>query len=75
MGKVIEGNPEYWRRRALKARILAEHMDDLSKSLMLTVAMDYERIARAVEARNGKASKLRWHHVNKKTRRDGPGLR
>jgi hypothetical protein len=50
-------------------------MDDLSKSLMLTVAMDYERIARAVEARNGKASKLRWHHVNKKTRRDGPGLR
>jgi hypothetical protein len=59
----------------MRARILAEHMDDLSKSLMLTVAADYERMAKAVEARNGKASKLRWRHINKKTRQDGPGLR
>ena len=44
-------DPKRWRRRAQKARVLAEQMkDETSKKLMLRIADDYDEIAiRAAE--------------------------
>jgi hypothetical protein len=44
-------DPKRWRRRAQKARLLAERMnDEKSKKLMLRIADDYDEIAvRAAE--------------------------
>ena len=40
-------NPEYWRKRAEEARTMAERMTNAhTKSLMLSVAESYERIAK-----------------------------
>ena len=39
-------DPKRWRRRAQKARVLAERMnDEKSKKLMLRIADDYDEIA------------------------------
>ena len=39
-------DPKRWRRRAQKARVLAEQMkDETSKKLMLRIADDYDEIA------------------------------
>ena len=40
-------DPEYWRKRAEEARTIAERMIDArTKSLMLSVAENYEKIAK-----------------------------
>ena len=40
-------NPEYWRKRAEEARTMAERMTNAhTKSLMLSVAESYEKIAK-----------------------------
>jgi hypothetical protein len=45
-------NPQHWRDRAEQARILAEQMhDDLSRQMMLSLAEDYETLARKAAAR------------------------
>jgi DNA-binding ferritin-like protein len=44
---------EYWRKRAEEARTLAEQMKDAhTKSLMLSVAKSYEKIAEWTAERN-----------------------
>jgi hypothetical protein len=41
---------EHWRARAAEARALAEHMsDEESKSRMLRIASDYDKIADVAE--------------------------
>jgi CRISPR/Cas system-associated protein Csm6 len=54
----VDTNPAYWRRRAEDAVTLAGQMqDDLSKEMMLRVAIEYERIAKGMEIRGGRLSK------------------
>jgi hypothetical protein len=44
----------YWRARAQKARALAEHMShEKSRSRMLQVALDYDKLADWAETHNG----------------------
>jgi hypothetical protein len=39
-------DPEHWRQRAEKARVLAEQMsDETSKKMMLRIAEDYDNLA------------------------------
>ena len=53
----VDTNPAYWRRRAEDAVTLAGQMhDDLSKEMMLRVAIEYERIATGMEIRGGRLS-------------------
>jgi hypothetical protein len=53
--------PDYWRRRAKEAVTLAGQMqDDLSKAMMLRVAVEYERIA-GVLARPIRKRIKTWH--------------
>jgi hypothetical protein len=45
-------DPEYWRKRAEEARTLAEQMVEAhTKSLMLGIAVSYDKIAKWVEQR------------------------
>jgi hypothetical protein len=47
-GELFE-NAEYWRSRAVEARVIAETQpDEAAKSLMLGVAKDYELMAERV---------------------------
>ena len=59
MPKGLLDNPEYWRKRAEEARVVAESIRDAkSRETMLGVAEDYERMAmRAEDRANGKAKK------------------
>jgi hypothetical protein len=44
----------YWRARAQEARVLAEHMsDEKSRSRMLQVALDYDKLADWAATHNG----------------------
>ena len=43
-------DPEYWRSRAEEARALAVQMTD--KAVMLSIAQDYEKLARRAELRS-----------------------
>lgn len=46
-------DPEHWRRRAEEMRVLAEDMkDDYSKTVMLSIVMDYEKLAKRAEERS-----------------------
>ena len=48
----ITDDPDYWRRRAEEARALAEQMVEAhTKSLMLGIAANYEKIAKWAEQR------------------------
>jgi hypothetical protein len=45
-------DPEYWRQRAEESRVLAEQMsDETSKTTMLKIADDYEKLAARAVAR------------------------
>jgi hypothetical protein len=45
-------NPEHWRSRAEKTRVLAEEMNDaVVKAMLLRVADNYERLADHAEQR------------------------
>jgi hypothetical protein len=49
-------NTEYWRKRAKEARAVAVQMKDPhSKSVMLGIARDYEKLAERAEQRAEKA--------------------
>ena len=46
----ITDDPDYWRKRAEEARVLAEQMVEAhTKSLMLAIAASYEKIAKWAE--------------------------
>jgi hypothetical protein len=48
----ITNNPEYWRERAEEARAIAVQMlDARSKSIMLGIAQNYEKLAARAEQR------------------------
>ena len=50
----ITDDPDYWRKRAEEARVLAEQMVEAhTKSLMLGIAASYEKIAKWAEERRG----------------------
>ena len=52
-------DPKHWRDRAEEARTRADQLDDpQSKSAMLRIADDYERLAKRAEARAS------GHHQN-----------
>jgi hypothetical protein len=39
-------DPEHWQQRAEEARVLAEQMkDEVTKQMMLGIALDYDRLA------------------------------
>ena len=51
----ITDDPDYWRKRAEEARVLAEQMVEAhTKSLMLGIAASYEKIAKWAEQRRDK---------------------
>lgn len=53
---VLQLDPAHWRERAREARLLAEQMSDRdSRSRMLKIAADYDRLAERAE-KAGKAS-------------------
>jgi hypothetical protein len=46
MTLITTGDPEYWRKRAEEARAVAVQMLDAhTKSVMLGIAQDYEKLA------------------------------
>ncbi len=45
-------DPKHWRHRAKEARTNAEHMTDPdARTMMFTIAEDYERLAKRAEER------------------------
>jgi hypothetical protein len=54
----IIDDPMHWRNRAFAARLLAEQMtDEFSRSAMLRIAGDYERLAARAEKHLRQTSK------------------
>ena len=48
----MKNNPEYWRKRAEEARAIAVQMLDAhTKSIMLGIAQNYEKLAARAEQR------------------------
>jgi hypothetical protein len=45
-------NPKHWRDRAVEARANAEHVTGVFKKSLLTVAANYERLAKMAKDRN-----------------------
>jgi hypothetical protein len=49
-------DPEYWRSRSEEARAVAtQMMDPHTKAVMLSIAQDYEKLAKRAEQRAAKA--------------------
>jgi len=50
-------DPDYWRNRAEEARAVAAQMTDAhTKAVMLTIAQDYEKLAKRAEQRVGETN-------------------
>jgi hypothetical protein len=51
----LGNDPEYWRKRAEEARAAAvQMMDAHTKAIMLSIAQDYEKLAKRAEQRAAK---------------------
>ena len=54
-GMSLGNDPEYWRKRAEEARAVAvQMMDAHTKAIMLSMAQDYEKLAKRAEQRAAK---------------------
>src|SRR5215467_12487173 len=54
-GMSLGNDPEYWRKRAEEARAAAvQMMDAHTKAIMLSIAQDYEKLAKRAEQRAAK---------------------
>jgi len=54
-----KNGPDYWRSRAEEARAVAAQMVDAhTKAVMLTIAQDYEKLAKRAEQRAGDTSPI-----------------
>jgi hypothetical protein len=50
MRKILNSDPEHWRRRADESRKLANQLDDPdAKATMLEIARSYDRLAELIE--------------------------
>ena len=55
----LGNDPEYWRKRAEEARAVAvQMMDAHTKAIMLSIAQDYEKLAKRAEQRAAKPLQL-----------------